>query len=122
VYKLRNLLDKANEINSNCDIKLIKSSQTLQIIQSRLAYKQQFYSEILLKNNQTKNIDIKKQDDESSSNINGAKSDSGSYRTVHSPLDSYNRRFSYLSDDDNESFVSADSVSFGNFIYRNFLL
>ena len=41
VYKLRNLVESGNRITLNLDKKAIKSSQTLQIIQSRLAYKQQ---------------------------------------------------------------------------------
>lgn len=106
VYRLRNLVDKANDINSNCNKKLVKSSQTLQIIQSRLALKQQFYTDVLLKNNnKTEPIDINGEKDQ-----NLVKSESGSYRTVYSPLDSYAKKFgSYFSDDDNDSFVSADS-------------
>lgn len=85
-------MDKANDISLNCTTKLIKSSQTLQIIQSRLAYKQQLYADALLhKSSQSINIDL----------------DQSEMKTAASSL---SKRFGYLSDDeDNESFVSAGS-------------
>lgn len=96
VFKLRNLVESANSITLNCGPKLVKSSQTLQIIQSRLAMKQQLYSDALLKTNQprTYNEDL----------VNNENCEQ-----VTSPVGSLSKKFGYLSDDDNESFVSADS-------------
>ncbi len=54
MYKLRNLVEMANNINLSCTNKLVKSSQTLQIIQSRLAYKQQLYTDALLNSSSRK--------------------------------------------------------------------
>ena len=96
VFKLRSLLDKANEINLQNTVKLIKSSRALQIIQSRLAYKQQLYTEALLKSN-------------SVNNLNMPESVSG-YELLSNKLEAPSGS-NYLSEDDNESFVSADSVS-----------
>jgi hypothetical protein len=48
VFKLRTLLDRANEVNLNCTQKLSNGSRTLQIIQSRLQCKQQRYTAALL--------------------------------------------------------------------------
>lgn len=92
------MLESANKITLNFDQKLVKPSQTLQIIQSRLALKHQLYSNALLKTNTTSSY--------SESQIKKFNSD-----CVSSPTASYTKRFGYLSDDDNESFVSADSVS-----------
>lgn len=75
-------------------VKLIQSSRALQIIQSRLAYKQALYSDALLNNKAlTTNND-------GSSEIN---SDVASRLRGESIAD-------YLSEEDNESYVSADSV------------
>lgn len=96
MYKLRNLVESANKITLNCGTKLITSSQTLQIIQSRLAFKQQLYSDALLKSSNFKNED---------SNNNERP------KQISSPVGSLTKRYGYLSDEDNdnESFVSADS-------------
>ena len=103
VFRLRNLLDSANKINLNSRGKLINSSQTLQIIQSKLAIKQQLYADALLKTN---SYQANQEQDEDLNSI--AKSESAySYKTINSPLDGMQKK--YLSDDDNESFVSADS-------------
>lgn len=80
----------------SCGPKSIKSSQTLQIIQSRLAIKQQLYTEALLKNQTRSNEDLTNQE---------------SADQMNTPVDIWSKKFGYLSDDDNESFVSADSVS-----------
>ena len=106
VFRLRNLLDNANKINLNCTGKLINSSQTLQIIQSKLAIKQQLYADALLKTNSYQS----NHDNDSNETLSGfAKSESShSYKTIpNSPIDSLQKN--YFSDDDNESFVSADS-------------
>ena len=112
VYRLRNLLDSANNINLNCKGKLVQTSQTLQIIQSRLAIKQQLYAEALLKTNSYSNGHINEAgNEENGKDVNGmVKSESSfSYKSVTSPMDALQKRFGYTSDDDNESFVSADS-------------
>ncbi|RNA29865.1 FAM73B isoform X1 [Brachionus plicatilis] len=96
VYKLRNLLESANNLTVDCGKKLVKPSQTLQIIQSRLAIKQQLYSEALLKTDPARSYSDRQIKRENSDFVN-------------SPAGSYSRRYGYLSDDDNESFVSADS-------------
>lgn len=95
VFKLRSLLDKANEINLQNTVKLIKSSRALQIIQSRLAYKQQLYTEALLKSNSVNNVNL-------------AESVSG-YELLSKLPGECSSAANYLSEDDNESFVSADS-------------
>ena len=77
-------------------VKLIKSSRALQIIQSRLAYKQQLYTEALLKSNSVTNLAEP-----------GAKNIEIYAEVATSKIDNYG----YLSDEDNESFVSADSVN-----------
>ncbi len=102
------MLDNANKINVNCTGKLINSSQTLQIIQSKLAIKQQLYADALLKTNSYQS----NHDNDSIEALNGlAKSESShSYKTIpNSPIDSTQKNYNYFSDDDNESFVSADS-------------
>lgn len=122
VYKLRNLVEQANNITSNCNAKLVKSSQTLQIIQSRLAYKQQLYAEALLKNNakhqQRTNDEQENADDledkyKTSSNqmlsSSYGKSVEQQQQQQQQLASSFNKASSYYSDDDNESFVSADS-------------
>ena len=117
VFKLRSLLDKANEISLNNTVKLIKSSKALQIIQSRLAYKQQLYAEALLKNMASANNEaIAEETNESapgtsSSAIQINARSTSSNEVFGSPVNSV-KKFGYLSDDDNESFVSADSVIF----------
>lgn len=114
VYKLRNLVESANKITLNCGQKLVKSSQTLQIIQSRLAHKQQLYSEALIRNSSanygssttsmaTAGLPIA---DDHNNNRNseqksGAVSPSGSWTRANGGDD--------YDDNDNESFVSADS-------------
>ena len=82
----------------NCTNKLVKSSQTLQIIQSRLAYKQQLYADALLhKSNQSLNQTDVEQNQQQQDDIK-------------TPVGSLSKRFGYLSDEeDNESFVSAGS-------------
>ena len=90
VFKLRSLLDKANEINLQNTVKLIKSSRALQIIQSRLAYKQQLYTEALLKSN-------------SVNNLNMPESVSG-YELLSNKLEAPSGS-NYLSEDDNESLL-----------------
>lgn len=90
VFKLRSLLDKANEINLHNSVKLIKSSRALQIIQSRLAYKQKLYSDALLKANSF-HEDVVKND------------------TILEPQSSDETLKDEDDDEDNESFVSADS-------------
>lgn len=100
------MLDKANEINLNPNIKPIKSSQTLQIIQSRLAYKQQLYTEVLLKKD-LNNANADTEEIETKATNFGEPSTA---KSLSSPVGSLNRRYGYLSDEDNESFVSADSV------------
>lgn len=108
VFKLRNLLENANNLTVNCEQKLIKPSQTLQIIQSRLAIKQQLYSEALLKTNPTRSYSesqIKKENSE----------------FLNIPIGSYTKKYGYLSDDDNESFVSADSVNFFVLLFQQFI-
>ncbi len=77
-------------------VKLIKSSRALQIIQSRLAYKQQLYSEALLKSNSV-NISAE----------SAVKNSESNSEVASSKIDNHG----YLSDEDNESFVSADSVN-----------
>lgn len=110
VYKLRNLVESANKITLNCENKLIKSSQTLQIIQSRLAYKQQLYAEALIRNNS--NHTNQNGSDDHNNNRSEEIKIVPSPKQISSPVGSYSsRRYNYLSDDDNESFVSADSVS-----------
>lgn len=106
MFKLRNLVESANNITLNCGPKLVKSSQTLQIIQSRLAIKQQLYSDALLKNSNYKPIPIP---DDANNNIQISSS-----KQAPTPVGSLSKKFGYLSDEDNdnESFVSADSVSF----------
>lgn len=96
MFKLRSLLDKANEINLQNTVKLIKSSRALQIIQSRLAYKQQLYTEALLKSN-------------SVNNVNMVDSVSGYELLNKLPSESENCLSEEDNDNDNESFVSADS-------------
>ncbi|CAF0881686.1 unnamed protein product [Brachionus calyciflorus] len=76
VYKLRNLVESANNITLNCGPKLIKST--------------------LLKNSHsTRNLN---------EDLNNENTDQ-----LNSPIGSVSKRYGYLSDDDNESFVSADS-------------
>lgn len=107
MFKLRSLLDKANEISLQNTVKLIKSSRALQIIQSRLAYKQQLYTEALLKSNSVNNHAA----------VDGMPDSLSSYDLLNKLpsqelTGSYSQQQSnYLSEDDNESFVSADSVS-----------
>ena len=112
---MRSLLDKANEINVNTNIKPIKSSQTLQIIQSRLAYKQQLYTDVLLKNNPNNANDDNTEETETKAINFGEPSTA---KSPSSPVGSLSRRFGYLSDEDNESFVSADSVRRFNFALK----
>lgn len=102
VFKLRSLLDKANEINLHNTVKLIKSSRALQIIQSRLAYKQQLYAEALLKSNSISSLNLP----ESTSNYELCPES-----TLSRPPsgESSNSNHGVLSEDDNESFISADS-------------
>jgi len=124
VYKLRNLVEQANNITLNCNAKLVKSSQTLQIIQSRLAYKQQLYAEALLKNNSKHQQRTNDEDDAEQQNENDLEDKyktSGSSQMLSSSYgksgelqhqqlsSSLTKSPSYYSDDDNESFVSADS-------------
>lgn len=104
VLSLRRLLDNANNINlQNCS-KLVKTSQTLQIIQSRLAIKQQLYAEALLRNNEeideaTKAARKNEQIDEE--NEEEEREERRSLHRLRSGL--------MLSDEDNESFRSAES-------------
>lgn len=102
VFKLRSLLDKANEINLHNTVKLIKSSRALQIIQSRLAYKQQLYTEALLKSNSVNALNLP----ESASNYELC---SESSLPRPSSGESTGSNHVFVSEDDNESFVSADS-------------
>ena len=115
VFKLRTLLDKANDISLNCTNKLIKSSQTLQIIQSRLAYKQQLYADALLHKQNTAATATVPIPGTSNQAVNGKLDEEQSRPQTPSVMaGSLGKRFgSYLSgdEDDNESFVSADSVS-----------
>jgi len=115
VFKLRTLLDKANDISLNCTNKLIKSSQTLQIIQSRLAYKQQLYADALLHKSNTTATAAAASIPTTSNQAGNSKLDEEQSRpqTPSVLAGSLNKRFgSYFSgdEDDNESFVSADSV------------
>jgi hypothetical protein len=85
-------------------VKLIKSSRALQIIQSRLAYKQQLYTEALLKSNSVNNLVEP-----------GVKNIEIYAEVASTKIDNYG----YLSEDDNESFVSADSVNgFSCIVFR----
>ena len=93
IFKLRSLLDKANEINMQNTVKLIQSSRALQIIQSRLAYKQALYSDALLNNKALTTNNDGEINPEVACRLRG-----------ESIAD-------YLSEEDNESYVSADSVS-----------
>ena len=103
------MLDNANKINLNSTGKLINSSQTLQIIQSKLAIKQQLYADALLKTNSYQSIN----ETESNEALNGIiKSESSfSYKTLsNTPIDNMHKKYNYFSDDDDDmSFVSADS-------------
>lgn len=83
---MRFLLEKANNVDINFNHRLTQSSKTLQIIQSRINYKQQKYANALLK------ID-------KSESVNAIKSHVSVSRS----------RSNYLSDDDN--YVSAESVN-----------
>ncbi len=95
----------ASNISSSSGTKLVKSSQTLQIIQSRLAIKQQLYTDALLRKQQQQ-VSV-------STSMNGlAEAPDVSTDEPRSPItqednDDY--------DDDNESFVSADSVGHHGF-------
>lgn len=91
IFKLRSLLDKANEINMQNTVKLIQSSRALQIIQSRLAYKQALYSDALLNNKALTTNNDGEINPEVACRLRG-----------ESIAD-------YLSEEDNESYVSADS-------------
>ena len=92
----------------------------MQIIQSRLAYKQQLYTEVLLKNNPNNVSNANNQEEEEtrtetasvtiplSKQISHEVTTNGRH-VASSPVGSLSKRFGYLSDEDNESFVSADS-------------
>jgi hypothetical protein len=110
VFRLRNLLDAASNINLKCTGKLIMPSQTLQIIQSKLAIKQQLYAEALLKANgagaspKSGSSDLR----------NGMMTRSESYQIFKTNTPVGGSKMSYFSDgdnddDDTDSFVSADS-------------
>jgi hypothetical protein len=108
VNKLNNLLDNANIILSNSSqMREIKSSQTLQIIESRLALKQQLYADALIKTFASKDAEptapneneIDKDDNYSITSRSRTYSTSSFY-SINS-----RRRLS----DDEESFVSACS-------------
>lgn len=103
MYKLRNLVDSANNITLNCGPKLVKSSKTLQIIQSRLAHKQHRYAEALIRNS-TGNIPAALSEERLENTAARVSSPSGSLNTRYTSADE--------EEEDNESFVSADSVSF----------
>ena len=89
------LLERAETMNVDCTHKLLNSSKTLQIIQSRLEIRQKQYADALIQQNKEQ-VEI-------------------------TTTTSVNRQFSYLSDneslieDDQESFVSAESVRKFNF-------
>ncbi len=100
---MRNLVESGNKITLALDKKEIKSSQTLQIIQSRLAYKQQMYTEALLRNKKNEEDAINNNEETSSAIL-------ATSPTYLSPIGSFPNKFGYTSDEDNESFVSADSV------------
>lgn len=100
VFKLRSLLDKANEINLQNTVKLIKSSRALQIIQSRLAYKQQLYADALLKN---KTGSLAESAPVSSYEM------SSEVARLNGLTDIEQSNYLSEDDNDNESFVSADS-------------
>jgi hypothetical protein len=108
VYKLRNLVEGSTGLTSSLNrTQEIKSSQTLQIIQSRLAYKQQMYAEALLR----KTTAALEEEENESASTSVAVTNAATSPTYLSPIGSFPNKFGYTSDDDNESFVSADSVS-----------
>lgn len=106
VFKLRSLLDRANEISLNNTVKLIKSSKALQIIQSRLAYKQQLYAEALLKNISKSNETI---NEEQATATSMSTADNPQNEASSSLVPNSNANKYGYETDDNESFVSADS-------------
>ncbi len=91
MFKLRTLLDRANEVNLNCTQKLSNGSRTLQIIQSRLQYKQQQYTAALL--------------NAAGGNIDGCLSDENEDED-----DRVSQIRSIVDEDDTETYVSATSV------------
>jgi hypothetical protein len=94
------------------DKKEIKSSQTLQIIQSRLAYKQQLYTEALLRHQQQQQQQKQNEEDqkiETKSSKNVSDVATSPVNDYLSPIGTYPNKFGYLSDEDNESFLSAES-------------
>ncbi len=109
VFKLRTLLDRANEVNQNCTQKLSNGSRTLQIIQSRLQHKQQQYTAALL------NVD-----DNSINYLSDEHDDDNN---------DINQMVTAMDEDDTETYVSATSVRlytvlifyFSRFKYSDFL-
>jgi hypothetical protein len=97
VFKLRTLLDRANDVNLNCSQKLSNTSRTLQVIQSRLSYKQQQYTAALLNTDSSSNqyLNYLSDEDEELGNKSATTGVDGNY-----------------DEEDNESFVSATSVIF----------
>ena len=109
VYKLRNLVDMANNIStSTSGTKLVKSSATLQIIQSRLAIKQQLYADALLRNQQVDNKTTATTTNDAASADQTHSANFGESSLTSAAKD--NDEAGDNDDDDNESFVSADSV------------
>lgn len=115
MYKLRNLVESANQITLNCGQKLVKSSQTLQIIQSRLAHKQQLYAEALIRNSSSSAggqiaSSATSPSDDHNNNRSGNEYKATSPGRLSSVSGSWSRGLGdELDDNDDESFVSADS-------------
>jgi hypothetical protein len=109
--------------------KLIKTSQTLQIIQSRLAFKQQLYADALLRNNNQTGAgssrlanNLNELDD---NDLNGGDDNDDDTATMVTAANDFDRRSLYSSyggrrrsEEDNDSFVSAESVSYIKLFYR----
>jgi hypothetical protein len=119
VYKLRLLLERANTINVDCSHKLLNSSKTLQIIQSRLELRQQQYAAVLLQQN--KEAALKLSLENKQIDLTGVNS------SEFLRLTRQNSKLSYLSDDeyntvddDQESFVSATSVRQKKIMIRDY--